>query len=171
MAMSRRIGILRELPVAVVLICGAFASPAIADPPGSACSKQSVSALDQYCENIPSATGPQTPGAGTQAVGNGLPPAVARALTARRSSVPLAVRRELRALPAAARHHTRRLGKRDTGHDRQTTGTVSAANVWSLSLTLILILVGVALGLLAVATERWRRGRSKAGGPPTAPSA
>src|SRR5437764_10376900 len=152
MAISRDIGILRGLPVTlIIVICCAFASPAAASRPGSACTKQSVSALDQYCENIPSATGPQTPAAGIPAVGRGLPPPVVHALTARHSSVPLAARRELRALPAAV-HHARRQGTRDS------IGTVAAANVWSLSLTLILILilVGLAVALLAVAGERWR---------------
>jgi hypothetical protein len=166
MAIFRRIGILRGLPIGLVLLCGAFASPALAGPPGSACTKQSVSALDQYCENIPSATGPQTPRAGTRAVGNSLPPAVVHALTAKHSAVPLAVRRQLRALPAVV-HHSRRLGNRDS------TRTVSEANVWSLSLTLILVLLGVALALLALAGDRWRRRRrlAAAGGPPAAPAA
>jgi hypothetical protein len=165
MAISRRIGILRGLSIALVLLCGAFASPALAGPPGSACTKQSVSALDQYCENVPSATGPQTPLAGTRAVGNSLPPAIVHALTAKHSAVPLAVRRQLRALPAAV-HHSRRQGGRDS------TAGVSAANVWSLSLTLILVLVGVALALLAVAGERWRRRRrlAAAGGAPADPA-
>jgi hypothetical protein len=163
MAISRRIGILRGLPIGLVLLCGAFASPALAGPPGSACTKQAVSALDQYCENIPSATGPQTPAPGTRAVGNGLPGAVVRALTTKHSAVPLAVRRQLRALPAAV-HHPRRQGHRDS------TGTVAAANVWSLSLALILVLVGVALALLAIAGERWRRRRVARGAAPTAPS-
>jgi hypothetical protein len=163
MAISRHIGILRGLPVALMFVCGAFASPAVASRPGSACTKQSVSALDQYCENIPSATGPQTPAAGIPAVGRGLPPTVVHALTARHSSVPLAVRRGLRALPAAV-HHARRQGTHDS------IGTVAAANVWSLSLTLILILVGLAVALLAVAGERWRRRRRAVSAAlPTAP--
>jgi hypothetical protein len=154
--MSRRIGILQGLAIGLMVLCGAFASPALAGRPGSACTKQSVSALDQYCENIPSAAGPQTPLAGTPAVGNGLPPAVVHALTTRHGTIPLAVRRQLRSLPAAI-HHARRIGNRDS------TGTVAAANIWSLSLSLILVLVGAALALLAVAGERWRRHRVAAG--------
>jgi hypothetical protein len=159
MAISRRIGIRRALAVALLSGCGVLAPPALAARPGSACTKQSVSALDQYCENIPSATGPQNPGAGTPAVGSALPPAVVHALTTGHSSVPLAIRRQLRALPAAV-HHARRHGARASA--ASIGGTVAAANVWSLSLTLILILAGVALALVAIAVERWRRRRHPA---------
>jgi hypothetical protein len=114
--------------------------------PGASCGNGSISALNQYCEQIPAATGGQTPRVGTPALG-GTPAGTAiGAPAAPRGIVSAAARRRLRSLPAALR-------------SRPIAGSVTGADIWSLSLTLILILVALALALLAVAFRRWRRHR------------
>jgi hypothetical protein len=115
--------------------------------PGASCGNGSISALNQYCEQIPAATGRQTPRVGTPALG-GTPAATAIGAqgVAPRGIVSAAARRRLRSIPAAVRSHP-------------IAGSVTGADIWSLSVTLMLILVALALALVAVAYRRWRRQR------------
>jgi hypothetical protein len=115
--------------------------------PGASCGNGSISALDQYCEQIPAATGRQTPRVGTPALGSRpAAAAIGAHVAAPRGIVSAAARRRLRSLPAGVR-------------SRPIAGSVTGADIWSLSLTLILILVALALALVAVAYRRWRRHR------------
>jgi hypothetical protein len=143
MAMPRRIATLCWVLPTFAL--GWVTSPAQAagNRPGSACGNGSISALNQYCEQIPSATGAQTPGVGTPALGS-TPAGSAIAAQVGGSRVSASARRRLRSLPAAV-------------HPRPIAGSVTAPSIWSISLTLILILIALALALTALAYRRWRQ--------------
>src|SRR5581483_7889294 len=135
--------------VTVLLAAGSFAAAAAPRRHGNPCTKYSLSAINQYCEAIPSAGGPQTPTVGTPSVGASAPRSLQRALLAKPGTgaartVPRSVRLKLSQLPAASRSHP-------LPHP------VARASVASLSWTLILILIGIALALCAIAFERWRR--------------
>lgn len=138
MATSRRIA-----TVCGVLVLFAWSAPALASPPpGSACGDVSVSALNEYCERIPAAAGPQTPAPGMLAVGASLPTLIGNA------AVPVSRkwRRRLAAVPA--RFNAPPLA-----------GVVTDKGIVSDSLALILVLVALALILAALAYERRRRRR------------
>ena len=62
------------------LLAPEMSAAATSNQPGAPCSSSTVSAVDQYCENIPSATGGNEAGPGTPAVGKSLPPSVVSAL-------------------------------------------------------------------------------------------
>jgi hypothetical protein len=74
----------RKSLLRLVLAAGASllcAAPAAASPqPGGPCSNATVSAQNQYCENIPSATGGREASPGTPALVSRLPPAEVTAL-------------------------------------------------------------------------------------------
>jgi hypothetical protein len=134
-----------------VVLCAAFAGSATAARPGGPCSKHSVSAVNQYCEDIPSPKGPSTPSVGTPAIGSPagralIAPRVLRALQAKSGRVPRRLRRKLLALPAATKSHPIRT-------------PVNEANVPSTSITVILILILIAVALLLAALRRWHRRR------------
>jgi hypothetical protein len=151
MVLSRRS--IRGITAAVsIVLSGAFAGMAAADRPGSPCNKHSVSAVNQYCENIPSPKGPKTPAVGTPALGSPagralLVPHVLQALKASSGDVPRRLRRKLLALPA-------------TQKSRPIKTPVSEASAPPGSITLILILIAIALVLVAAAIRRWHRRRS-----------
>jgi hypothetical protein len=92
-----------KIRLAVVLACLAMPACAIASQPGSLCSGPSASAQNQYCDDVPTATGGQGPSAssptGAPPISRSLPASTRgalRAYTARRSR---AVRRDLLKLP------------------------------------------------------------------------
>jgi hypothetical protein len=149
MAMLRRIVTLGWVLSALAIGWGTPSAHAAGNRPGSSCGNGSVSALNQYCEQIPSATGRQTPRVGTAALGS-TPAASAIGAPAGRAAargrVSAAARERLRSLPAGVRAHP-------------IAGSVTGADIWSLSLTLILVLVALALALIALAFHRWRRDR------------
>jgi hypothetical protein len=150
-----RIGRFTSLAGVLMAAVWCLAPVAAAAPPGSPCARNTVSALDQYCEQLPSAKGAQTPQAGTPALGPTLPPRVQRALAAPRGAIPQQVRQQLRLLPASA---TAPVPHPGTG---VTPGAATATppSPWSLSLPLILVLAAIALALLALAVARRRRRR------------
>jgi hypothetical protein len=124
------------LAVSVGLVLTFAASPASAKPTAGGCTSTPVSAIDQYCEILPSATGGNAPGPGSPAVA--LPPKVAGEIAASGTRSP---RRRLLTVPAASRHVA-------------IVGPASASSPW---LLLLLIVLAILLALAAIATARWRR--------------
>jgi hypothetical protein len=147
MAIFRRIGLLWGIVIALVW-WGSSTVAAAGGTPGGSCASGSVSALNQYCEQIPSAAGGKTPGPGTPAVGNSVPGLTPRAIalsaSSSQTSVRPAARKALRALPARTR-------------SRPITGSVADDGIVSHSLPLVLILAAIASVLALVAFVRRRR--------------
>ncbi len=146
---------LRISRIAPLLIILAFtASPAAAQAAKSCIGPSSPSALNQYCENIPTATGGTVPGA--TGIAATLPRQVTRRIQATRASDP---RRKLLAIPGGS---TLR-GSRSPGATGTPTAKVAAnlgevsADPASIGLGLILVLVLSALALVGLALERRRR--------------
>ena len=137
--------------VGALLGCAVFAPGAIAGPAGSPCANNNASALNQYCENIPSAGGPGTPGVGTPALAPTLPARIQRSLSPTATNhLSQKTRTRLRMLPAPVR--TQRVSA-SVG----STTPVSAAHPITQWLTFILVLVAIALALVVVAIGRRRR--------------
>jgi hypothetical protein len=132
-----------------VLVGAALAGAAAAQPsqPGGACSGSQASAQNQYCEDVPTATGgPARHGAHARAsaptgatVSGTLPPPVRRALA---HSPRNSTRRRLLDLPASL------------VQERLT--TPQGAGGFSLVLLLILIVIAIVLALAALAWHRRR---------------
>jgi hypothetical protein len=130
--------------IPVLLVVGT--APALAAHGRAGCGAPAGSAINQYCEALPSATGRSQPHVGSPSVANTLPPRTVHQLS---DGTPAA--QQLLTLPAAHkrhRHHAKPTAAGLTGPD---------ASVWSLSLLMILILVALALGLGGIAFERRRR--------------
>ncbi len=140
------------LTIFAVLTLGAC--PAFAAQPGAACvGPPSVSAINQYCETIPGATGAHTSGPGTPAVSTTLPRRVVQRLTASGHA-------RLVALPAAAggpASHMRRAASART--TRQPNGLAGTASTDPLSpfILLVVALIALTFGLVAAALLRRRR--------------
>jgi hypothetical protein len=134
------------LPLAVL---AGTASPAAARHHSlGGCGAPAGSAINEYCDVIPSQSGGSAPKVGNPSVATTLPPRIVRAIEAGPSA-----QRKLLTLPAAH--------KRTKRHKLRTAALVGpATSVWSLSLTLILILAALALALVAIAFERRRRQRT-----------
>ena len=143
---------LRTAILAAVLIGTSGAPAAARFVPG--CANPADSALNQYCETLPNAKGPQVPRPGTAAVATALPARLAHRGAHGRSRQAQA-RRALLRLPAAP--HSR-IRVTFTGAD---TGT-------GLPLWLMLTLAVLALALIATAIERRRRRGPPASGRATA---
>ncbi len=134
--------------VAAVLVCvpaaratGAGTTVARAAGAGQSCAgPPTVSALNQYCENIPAATGGRPPLPGSPALAGSLPRSIVRQLL---RAGPQSTRRKLLRLPA--------------GIPPVAPGGAGTAEPWSLSLPLIVAVIAVALGLTAAAATRRRR--------------
>ncbi|HWE34470.1 MAG TPA: hypothetical protein VG410_13345 [Solirubrobacteraceae bacterium] len=131
-----------------------FAAPALAarHRPATGCGAPAGSAINEYCDAIPSPTGGTVPHVGSPAVAMTLAPAAVHQINA----APLAERKLLRLpAPTRVRHRTRHR------HAVSAASIGSATtSVWSLALTLILVLVAIALVLAGIAAERWRRRRA-----------
>jgi hypothetical protein len=163
-----------RLPQTIFALVACALTLALAAPPAVAaggCGGPAQSALNQYCESIPTARGSQPPRAGTPALGTSLPSATVRRIdqaaggsdqagpgsdqAGRGSnqagaasdqaghSAPLARERALLTLPAP--NHV--------GSTRQAAVTARSA----LPLWLILLLVAAGLALATAAAARWRR--------------
>lgn len=133
-------------------VLGVPARPAIADPSGSPCKNNNVSALNQYCENVASANGPGTPGVGTPALAPTLPARIQRSLSPSAAShLSPQTRARLRMLPAPVR--TQRVSA-----SIASTTPLSTAHPITQWLTFILVLVAIALALVVLAIGRRRRG-------------
>lgn len=143
----------------VMLFTGAIAAQAASSPsgvqPGANCGNTS-SAINQYCENIPSASGGGTPPPGASGpaapqLGTALPKPAVRAL----NRLPVAARKragKLLALPAPA-------------ISVPVTGSIAArTDPWSVPLSVIFAMVAIAVACAATAVIGRRRGGS---GPPT----
>jgi hypothetical protein len=101
-----------------------------------------VSALNQYCENVPAATGGKPPAPGTPAVAAGLAPRIARQIASTRHQSPV---RKLLTLPAAGPTH-------------QLEGSAQAGSGGSgIPLLLILVLIAIAVALIGTAVQRRRQ--------------
>jgi hypothetical protein len=148
MATLRRIGTLCLVSLTLALALGSgTAAGARTTRPGGSCGDGSISALNEYCEQIPAAPGGQTPALGSPALANGL--AAARGMSASASPashVTRAARRRLRSLPAPIR-------------SRPIAGSISDPGILSQSLTLIFILIVLVIALGGLAYERRRRRR------------
>lgn len=133
------------LRIAVVVL----ALSALAPLPASAatvpgCTNPADSALNQYCETIPSAAGAQTPRPGLPALAVRLPFRLAKQVA---SDAGARSRRGLLILPGPAAALHRHNGS---------SPAISVASTSSVPVWLIVVLIAVALTLGAVATARWR---------------
>ena len=126
--------------VVAVLVCVPVAR---ASDAGQGCAGPStISALNQYCENIPSATGARPPLPGSPALAGSLSRSIVREVL---RAGPQSTRRKLLRLPAGA------------GPIAPAPGSVGAADLWSLSLPLIVAMVAIAVGLATIAAGRRKR--------------
>lgn len=132
----------------------ATADVAWSNPVGGPCTHRSASAIDQYCEDLPTASGPATPSLGTPALGPALPQRLRAGLVRSRSSGGLRARRALLTLPAAGPRHP-------LGGPVESRVNVSG---WSLFGPLIIALVASALALGATVLVRQWRERSRSAG-------
>jgi hypothetical protein len=118
-----------------------------------------LSAVQQYCENVPTATGGQTPTAGMPALGVPVPPRLLRSV-AGSSSLPLIMRGRHRVLviPSVA-HRGPSVAHR--GHASAAAlplgKVLPKVSAWSLSLPMILVFAAVAAGLISIAVLSRRR--------------
>lgn len=135
-----------------------FASPGAAmagagsSGTGTSCAANAPSAVNQYCEDIPGATGGHQLGPGDVGLASVLPPAVRRALAA---STTGPTRQGLLGLPAPKSH-----ARLKSAATRQTGTSEIAGGGWSLFGGLLLVL-GV-IALLAIATMTAKRLRRTA---------
>ncbi len=176
MSPARRLGIV--LSVALPLTLGPGIAIAGAATAAGGCTSNPASAINQYCETIPAATGAKPPVAGSPTLATALPRGIVRKINAPHGSATvgtLQARRRLLTLPAPAgapqpaRPHDKRVGAAGSGPSAlsgpDATKRASIAggpSVWSLFLTLILILVAIALALGATAFLRSRHQRRAA---------
>jgi LPXTG-motif cell wall-anchored protein len=129
----------RLIPLVIAIMCVAPAC-ALAGSAGAGCSaSSSASALDQYCEDLPTSRGPSTPDAHTHALAAQLPRSVVHEITAHHD-------RRLLTLPAAGRHV--RLKR---------TSELPAAGGSSLPWWLFLILAAILAALVWAAIAKRRR--------------
>jgi hypothetical protein len=131
-----------------ITVLGVLAFTAVparaAQSAGTCAGPPTVSALNQYCENVPGAAGGHTPGPGTPALATTLPPRVVRQLAS--TSPAHAANTRLLALPAPTAH-------------RRSLPVLAAVRTNALSPFLVLILVLVALTLVLVGIATTRRHR------------
>jgi len=121
------------------------------------CANPADSALNQYCETIPAASGAHPPQVGAPALATALPSRIVRQL----ERGP-AARQALLRLPAA-----HRIPKRANTTPNSPT-RIAKASASTLPLWLILLLAGLALLMLAAAVARRRRRRAGPIGEPPA---
>jgi hypothetical protein len=149
-----KVGRIRTLLVLLPVLLLASAQPALAARHTVGCGAPAGSAINQYCEALPTATGGKQPKIGTPSVAKTLPPRVVHELA---QAGPAAQR--LLTLPAAAHHRRKPSSVNVAGLSGPDT------SAWSLSVLMIVLLALAALGLGGVAYER-RRGRRAAGRAP-----
>jgi hypothetical protein len=129
----------------VTLLTGATVASA-SSTPGAGCGNGS-SAINQYCENVPSANGRGTPPPGT-------PDTAPRLGT----TLPQAAVRAIDRLPAKARKRARRLLSLPA--PVPVTASLGHQSGWSLPLGVIIAMIAVAAAGGAAAVVRWRRNQS-----------
>jgi hypothetical protein len=129
-----------------VVLCAwlALAGAAVAGVPG--CANPADSALNQYCDSVPTSVGPKPPWAGSPSLATSLPQRVRRLLWAS------AERRRLAALTTLPAPVT----------PARVTVPAPSASLWSLALWMILLLAAIALGVVAAAAARNRLRRPRA---------
>jgi hypothetical protein len=151
---------LRITRIAPFLIFLAFpAAPQVAQGAKACIGPSSPSALNQYCENIPTSTGGTAPGTpGSSNVGSTLPRQVARRIQATSAHAPV---RQLLSIPTA-RHSARVRAEHNSAKVTTNVGAVNTSP-GSIGLGLILVLVLSALVLVGLAFERRRRTGSGTG--------
>lgn len=140
-----------KIPSAVLVVVLASAATAQAAQPPGLCSGSPFSAQNQYCENVPAATGHHSVLPGSPTVRSTLPPRVVAAIAAGRAH---RARKALLNLPAS-------IPQEPLGPPVQTSG-------WSLSLLLILLLVALLLAMAGAA--EWRRRRRRGAAVPAVPA-
>lgn len=141
--------------ILVATLMAICCTPAFAaDVPG--CVNPADSALNQYCETIPAASGGQTPHVGTPALATQLPARVVRGIARDTRGSHPGTRRALLSLPAS-------------GRSARGKPIAAKASSSSLPLWLILVLAGTALALTTTALAGWLRRRRAE--PPAQPSA
>jgi hypothetical protein len=160
------VSIARPLRIIVLLAAPFAVGPGIvaahaASPAALGCAGPPDSAFAQYCEPIPTATGPKTPGPGTPAVATTLPVRITASaaggapLTPALTRAGAGAKKRLLTVPAPTRNIL-------------AVTTPANANPWSLAWWLILVLALLAAVLVATAVERQRRRRKPAAPPPPA---
>jgi hypothetical protein len=97
--------------------------------------------VNQYCENVPAATGGKPPAPGTPAVAAGLAPRIARQIASTPRQSP---ERKLLTLPAAGPTHPLQ-------------GSAEAGGGSGIPLLLILVLIAIAVALIGTAVQRRRQ--------------
>jgi hypothetical protein len=119
----------------------------------SGCDNPLDSALNQYCDAVPTAVGKQPPRAGTPALSSTLPPQAVAAIGTASSS------QKLLELPAPVRHvgHRTPATKHGATVPSDVSGQATAGS--SLPLWLILLMAALALALASAAYARWQRQR------------
>lgn len=136
---------LRTAILTAVLIVAA-AAPAGANYVAG-CANPADSALNQYCETVPAAGGPQLPKPGTPALAQTLPTTTARAIASTAGSSPQTrARRALLRVPAA-----------QPGVAVVAIPKASSSSGFPLWLILLLVALALALGATVVARRRRRR--------------
>lgn len=153
MRLSGRKALLRLVAVLAALL--AQAVPAAASPrPGDPCSHSTVSAADEYCENIPSATGGHQVTVGTPALAGQLPPSMVSAISGARASG--ATASSARAVPKRTRAGLLRLPARSP-FSLPIPRAAAHPSGWSVASGLIAGLIGVTLAMSALALIMRRR--------------
>jgi hypothetical protein len=137
------------------LLGGPLVAPSLAQP-NAPCASPTASAQNQYCEDVPTASGGRrhAGGAGGSGPTLGSPGALPRRVARQIDRSPQgSARRKLLQLPASLL--------------QERLGPASSASGWSLALVLALILAGLVLALAALAWYRHRR-QAGASGPEAA---
>ena len=149
-ALQRIRGPLLILPLALLFIGPPVSSAA---RPNQGCTGGQISAVDQYCETIPAATGGHATHAGSPTLASTLGPGLVRRI----GGGPF---RGLLSLPAAGRNGQG--NGRVTSPGRGVARDTSQASVSSLPVPLIAILAALAILLAGLAALRRRRGNRPA---------
>ncbi len=126
------------------LIVFAGAAPAGATEPGAACGSSS-SALDQYCQNLPSANGhggTLTPNANTPTLAGALPPSAVQAYER---------------LTAAKRNRARKLLSLAAPAPAVPLGASAHTSAWALPLGVILAMIAIAAAIASAVIARRRQ--------------
>lgn len=152
MAKRPRTTILVAAPLVLVALGLGVSSASAAFLPG--CANPADSALNQYCETIPTAGGGQRPQAGGPALATTLAPRIVSQIVAPAGARTRA-RRRLLTLPAAV--------QRQPISDAGPSSAAVTTSLSALAPGLIVALILLALALTGVAGARWRQQRRHGG--------
>jgi hypothetical protein len=152
--------------VGCLLMASMACPPAVASgsQPGAPCSDSTVSAENQYCQDVPGAAGPEGPGARGPSLGSTLPPSTVSRVESLAQGAPGGTAGQTQGAghSLAARHAA---GERRVANTLLTlpapavrlpigASPASTAGGWSLFPWLIGVLVAVGLGAIAVVARR-----------------